>query len=138
MIITRKFLAIFIALIVLFSFGCETSNVRIGWVGSNIPGSITYSYTKFTGEETDYFVAASSQKLVLEYTAEVSEGSLDIQVEGPEQKVLWGNYLEQSAEDQIELHLEEPGRYQIIIKGNDAEGSFHINWQLVNESVESE
>lgn len=136
--IKKLVLAAFTVLFVLGVCSCQTSNVRIGWAGSNIPGNIAYSYTRFTGEETDYFVAASGQKLILEYTAEVHEGSLDMQIEGTEQQVLWGNYLEQSAEDEIEIYLEEPGMYQVIIKGNDTEGSFRITWQLVNEAVKSE
>jgi len=125
---------ILLAVSVLLAFGllsgCKQSSVAIGWVASQRPGHWEASYTTFTGSKIASVPTDAGEALTLEYTAEVDKGSLIIEVQDPDDEVLWDVTLRENAAEIIELRLDQDGRHAIVVRGDDAGGSFVLSWEV--------
>jgi hypothetical protein len=109
---------------------CGKSDVRIGWSGTNVPGHIAYRYATFTGSESGSARVETGQSIVLDYQVTASKGSLSITVRGPDERVVWQVALQGNSSDNIELPMALGGRYEMIIEGKAAGGSFDITWDV--------
>ncbi|RKD30528.1 hypothetical protein [Thermohalobacter berrensis] len=121
---SKGLIFIFITIIVLL-VGC--SSVKIGWVGTNVPGHIKAKFKSFTGEESGGFIAKKGQKVVLEYEINISEGGFSISVQGPDDNKV---FSESKGKGKEEITIEKDGMYKVIVKGNKAEGNFDIKWEV--------
>jgi hypothetical protein len=87
------------------------------------------SYAGFSGTEARTVRADAGEMLILRYAARVSRGTLSIEVDGPESEVLWDVYLDEDAEEALELRMEQGGDYAIVVRGDGTAGSFSIRWK---------
>ena len=60
----------------------------------------------------------------------VDRGTLEIRVEDPAGDAIWELTPQESAEDTVELELENDGRYAVVIEGEGMAGSFDVSWEL--------
>jgi NADPH:quinone reductase-like Zn-dependent oxidoreductase len=109
---------------------CEADRVAVGMRETNLPGQWQATYTTFSGTKVDTFRADAGQSLVLDYETEVDKGSLSIQVENPDDEVLWDVAFDEGGADTIRVDLNQDGRYAIVLKGEDAGGSWDLEWEL--------
>lgn len=111
----------------------RVANVQIGMVESSGLNSTQARFRTLTGRKTWGEQLASGDSLVLEYEAEIEKGSLTLQVESPEDEVIWERTLTEGedAADQIELNASENGTYTIAVTGDGAGGSYELAWNQV-------
>jgi hypothetical protein len=110
--------------------GCGQTTVRLGWLGSNLPGRFSASYLTFTGAESRRVRADAGQTLILTYDIDVAKGTLTLQVEAPDSSVVWADSFPRGLRGSAELPLEQDGSYAIVVHGDNAGGSFLISWDL--------
>lgn len=109
---------------------CEADRVAVGMRETNLPGQWQATYTTFSGTEVDTFSVDAGQTLVLEYETEVEKGSLTIQVENPDDEVLWDTSFDEGDADTVRVDLEQDGRYAIVLIGEDTGGSWDLEWEI--------
>lgn len=117
-----------VAAILVVAAGCGSSQIRVGWAGTSVPGHIAYSYTTFTGTEEGTQSLSSGQTLVVSYEAQVEKGTLTIHVAGPDGEMVEEAVLEESGSGTLEVTAPEEGTYGIVVRGEDAGGSFDVTW----------
>jgi hypothetical protein len=126
----KALLLIMAVLLLTLAVGCGQRRIQIGWVESNLPGSLAASYVSFSGSEVRTVRADAGETLVLQYAAEVNEGTLAIMVEAPDDEMLWHVSLDEDAEDMADLPMEQDGRYSIVVRGDGTAGSFDLSWEV--------
>ena len=110
--------------------GCGQSRVKLGWVGSNLPGRFEARFAMFSGVEIRPVRADAGEMLVLRFEAKVNKGVLAIKVESPDDVILWDVSLREDAEGGAELPVEQTGRYIIVVRGDGTAGSFDLCWEV--------
>lgn len=118
-----------ILLAVLLS-ACEADRIATGMRETKLPGQWQATYTTFSGTEVDTFRADAGQTLVLEYETEVEKGSLTIQVENPDDEVLWDAAFDEGGADSVRVALNQDGRHAIVLVGEDTGGSWDLEWEI--------
>ena len=113
-----------------FTSKIKIGEVRLGMFGDHQDSHLYYSYSKFTGVESDRLQAEKGQLIAFSYEVSVEKGSLIIELQDPNGEVLWNQVLETNAQDQLEIPVETTGIQSIIIQGKDAGGSFEVSWQV--------
>ena len=108
----------------------KVGEVRFGMAGSNLPGHISYSFRSFSGFESNAAYIEEGQSLYMDYEVELERGSLSIQIETADGKLVWEKNLDESAHDQVEISVEQPGSYAVYVKGSGARGSFDVEWEV--------
>jgi hypothetical protein len=126
--VDKALLLVSAVLLLALAVGCGQSRIQIGWVESNLPGSFAASYVSFSGSEVRTVRADAGETLVLQYAAEVNEGTLAIMVEAPDGEMLWNVSLEEDAEDMADFPVEQDGRYSIVVRSDGTAGSFDLSW----------
>jgi len=109
---------------------CGFSTVQIGMLENHLPGMWQASYATFTGTKTDSFRADTGQTLFLKYDVQVEKGTLDIQVKNPDGELVWDGDMQKDESGTAQVALKQPGRYNLLIEGQDAGGSWDLNWDV--------
>jgi hypothetical protein len=109
---------------------CQADRVAIGMNETNLPGQWQATYTTFSGTKVDTFRADAGQTLILDYETEVEKGSLTVQVEDPDEEVLWETAFDEGGADTVRVDLNQDGRYAIVLIGEDADGSWDLEWEI--------
>jgi hypothetical protein len=107
--------------------GCD--RVQIGWVETSLPGQFEASYGTFTGTERRRVRLQEGETLTLTYEATVEKGTLTFEIQDPGQETVWSLALEQEDAGTVNLTAEQSGTYRILVQGQDAGGSFELNWE---------
>jgi len=118
---------LFIALAVA---GCSTSQIRIGWIGTQSTDHMAYQYERFKGIERAAIYVQGGETLALAFDAEVEDGILVLQVIDPDEAVLWERTLRSDSAGDVRLPMEQEGHYKITIKGQDTKGKFETSWEI--------
>jgi hypothetical protein len=122
-------LSVLLLLAVLLT-GCEADSVEIGMVETHLASEWRATYTTFSGTKTDIIQADAGQTLVLEYDAQVDKGMLDIQIENPDDEVIWEMPLQEDNADTVQVPLPQEGRYALRIRGEDTGGGWDLTWDI--------
>ena len=109
---------------------CGSSSMEIGMMETHLPGNWQASYSTFTGRKSDTFQADAGQSLNLDCDAQVNRGTLEIQVEDPDDQVTWQRSLQVDLSDTVHIPLEKTGRYTLLINGNGTGGSWDLKWNV--------
>lgn len=124
-----KKLILFLTLIVLIILAaCSSSNVKIGFVGTDQDGLIDYQFVSFSGHEKQAIVLEEGDNLVINYEIDIEKGSLEITLLDIDKNPIKTIFTDECISDRIEFNCEESGRYILDVKGNKAKGSFKITW----------
>ena len=113
-----------------FTSKIKIGEVRLGMFGDHQDSHSYYSYSTFTGVESERLQAEKGQSIAFSYQVSVEKGSLIIELQDPNGEVLWHQVHETHAQDQLEIPVETTGIQTIIIQGKDAGGSFEVSWQV--------
>ena len=109
-------------------------NVFMMAQGSSDPGHIHYSYRNFAGLVRQETGLEQGQALELTYEAEVTKGSLAMEVVDPDGTEVWRVNLPKGRQTDgrivAEVSVPESGPYQVVVTGLDAGGSFDLSWQV--------
>lgn len=127
---SRITLLVFSLVLGLVLASCGQSSIEIGMVETNLPGNWEASYQTFTGEKTDTFRAEEGQTLAIEYDFQVEKGTLNIEINNPEDQVIWDLQIEADQANTTQIHLTNSGRYSIIIEGQTTGGGWNIDWEI--------
>ena len=113
-----------------FTSKIKIGEVRLGMFGDHQDSHLYYSYSTFTGVESDRLQAEKGQSIAFSYQVSVEKGSLIMEWQDPNGEVLWHQVHETNAQDELEIPVETTGIQTIIIQGKDAGGSFEVSWQV--------
>ena len=108
----------------------QVGEIRLGMAGSNQPGRMNYSFSTFTGFERGDSQVEAGQILSMDYTVAVRKGSLYLEVLSPAGEIAWQAELNEDAQDRFEVLAEESGRYAIVVRADNAGGSFEVSWEV--------
>ena len=125
---TRRFFALLLALVLLA--GCTyQSGVALMMNGDTKPGDMHYSYQRFDGFKAIPFRSEGGQTLQVRYDVAVDEGSLTIQLIGPDHETVWSAQVAEDAADSQAVQLEQSGLYTLRVNGDNTSGSFNVRWE---------
>jgi hypothetical protein len=120
-----KLMSLLILTLVIVITGCDR---RLLYVGNSTSSSINGSFKLFTGTENKNINLKQGEILNIKYTSEVTSGKLFIQLFNPEKELV--KDFKTNASDDVEVKAEESGKYQIKVIGEDASGSFDVNFSV--------
>jgi len=106
----------------------KIGEVRIGMFETRGPNHMAYSYTTFSGHESDPIELESGQILTVDYQVQMTKGSLTIEIQSPQNKVLWQKNFDSDASDSIKIQAQESGQHFMIISAEAAGGSVDVSW----------
>lgn len=107
-----------------------SSSLRVGWFSRNLPTQTTASYNTFTGTERRQIEVDAGDEVVLDVQSEVTKGDLDIRILEPDQEVL--KRIETNRDREYTFEAEESGNYWVVITGDNAGGSYEIQWDITS------
>jgi hypothetical protein len=96
---------------------------------------MNYSYSSFSGDEVGTSSLDADEILTVDYQAEVEEGTLSIRVEDPDGEVLQSNTMQQDDSGTWTVTAPEEGDYHIVVEGDDASGSFDVEWDPASDEI---
>jgi len=108
---------------------CSTS-LRVGWFSRNLPTQTTASYNTFTGTERRQIEVDAGDEVVLDVQSEVTKGDLNIRILEPDKDVL--KRIETNRDREYTFKAEESGNYWVVITGDNAGGSYEIQWDVTS------
>jgi hypothetical protein len=114
---------ILIALFAALFSGCSYS---FGSVNSESNGQIDASYVTLNEERDKSIKLDEGQMLILDYTATVKKGTLNLSVTSSDNEKLWEVTLNKDGADKVEIPIKKTGTYKINMKGQDTGGGYHI------------
>jgi hypothetical protein len=111
---------------------CGSGFTCRGCVENVKPRHVSYRYNFFNGPFTRNVNANAGQTLTLDYTVTVDGGTLDIRVVNPGEDVVWQKTFDTGADmtSSQQVSIQQNGRYQLVVDGHQARGSFEIEWQI--------
>ncbi len=86
-------------------------------------GSSSSSWTDEKNTECEF---EKGQKITFSYDSKVNNGELSIQLLNPQNEVVLE--FEINKEGKIEKEITESGTYILLIKGNEFNGSYSVDW----------
>ncbi len=132
--ITKRWIWVLLGMIcistVFMGCGRRSSSLKVGWVGSDVPGAIAYQYERFSGVERQSFRADAGESFVLDYNVEVEEGTLVLRLTAPDGDTRWERVLNEDGEESSTVTLEQDGRYRLEIEGQETQGAFALDWEI--------
>jgi hypothetical protein len=127
--IKLKIKSLLFGFVVIGLSACSTS-LRVGWFSRNLPTQTTASYNTFTGTERRQIEVDAGDEVVLNVQSEVTKGDLDIRILEPDQEVL--KRIETNRDREYTFEAEETGNYWVVITGDNAGGSYEIQWDITS------
>lgn len=110
--------------------GCSTMSVKLGWVGNASPGHSEARFARFRGQEVYTVRLEDGESLVLRYSVELEEGSLELRVLDGEDGVVWREGFEAGGQGDARIAAADAGWYNLVVAGDDAAGSFDLFWSV--------
>lgn len=126
----KSILSLLLSLIALMTPACSNSQVRVGFVGSQVGNSMEYDYSLFTGREQKTLDLEQGQTLDLNFDVLVESGSIRLQLIDNNGNVPWEEYFQEDSSGSVDLQIDGDGFYKISVTGQKAEGGFDIDWEL--------
>jgi hypothetical protein len=131
------FAAALLLLLVSVAGGCDelesASRVEIGMVETGGLNSTRARFQTFTGNKIWREALEEGDALSLKYEADVEKGLLILQVENPDDEVVWERELEEgdSVGDDVQLNAAQDGTYIIIVQSDGAGGNYSLAWDEI-------
>ncbi|MDD5703591.1 MAG: hypothetical protein PHU23_16280 [Dehalococcoidales bacterium] len=129
----KKYLVMMIAGLILLSLALiSCSQIRIGYIGTNIGNEISGSYKYFNGTQTRVINTDAGDIIEIHYTSEVKKGGLSLTVVDSSPKTVAN--LESNTSGNIEIQAAQDKKYELIIQGSGTEGSFKVSWEISQDA----
>lgn len=131
------FYGVFLALLATLLLACSqlerTSRVEIGILETDGLNSTEAHFQTLSGRKAWAENLEEGDTLSLTYKADVEKGALILQVENPDDEVIWQRDLEESdsVDDQVELIAGVSGTYTIRVEGEGAGGNYELAWDQI-------
>lgn len=107
-----------------------SSSLKVGWVEQSGFSQTTASYTTFSGTERRMLDADAGETISITYDVTVDEGALTLQIVDEEETAVWEQTFANDDAGLVDVPVENDGRYEIAIIGEETGGSFDLNWQV--------
>jgi len=124
----KKYSIILLLLPLLFLSSC--SRTQIAWVEMNFGNDFEASYQLFDGEERERIQVDAGDTFSLSYDVTVDDGALTLQIEDPDGNTVWEETFLDDDEGVYEFTPESSGRINLIVLGDNTEGSFDLSWEI--------
>jgi hypothetical protein len=132
--ITKRWILVLLGMICISTLciGCgrRSSSLKVGWVGTDVPGAISYQYKRFSGVERQSFRADAGASFVLDYDVDVEEGTLLLRLAAPDGETCWERTLNEDDQESLTVTLRQDGRYRLEIEGLETQGAFELDWEI--------
>lgn len=125
---TGSFILVLTVLLLLAA--CNASNIKVGYVTSNIGNTITASYYYFDGTESKEIKGEPGEIIAVAYNSEVKKGNLTMEIQSPTGDV-YVLPTDQTTEELLEIPVDKTGTYRLIINGERTRGSFSVAWSAM-------
>jgi hypothetical protein len=91
-----------------------------------------HRYATFAGLAREQTPATAGQVIALRWTADVTKGSLEMEVKDAQGRILWRVDVpaHQTRRGTALIRATQTGQYQIIVTGLEAGGSFDVSWPV--------
>lgn len=126
----KSILTLLLSLIALVSPACSSSQVRVGFIGSQVGNRMAFDYELFSGQEQKTLNLDRGQTLDLNFDVQVERGSLTLQLIDKDGAVSWEESFEDDSAGSVDLEIDGDGFYRISVSGQKTEGGFDIDWEL--------
>ena len=124
----KKYSIILLLLPLLFLSSC--SRTQIAWVEMNFGNDFEASYQLFDGEERERIQVDAGDTFSLSYDVTVDDGALTLQIEDPDGNTVWEETFLDDDEGVYEFTSDSSGRINLIVVGDNTEGSFDLSWEI--------
>ena len=110
---------------------CSYGNtqVRLGWVETSRSSGIEARFDRFDGMELRSLNLDVGDQLVIDFQAELDNGSLDVQMLDPDGSLVDEARFDKPGNARITVTAEDEGNYRIQIVGKGASGGFVVHWE---------
>lgn len=120
-------------LLLVFTLGaCDQweggSTVEMGMVETSGLNNTEARFETLRGRKVQQERLDAGETMILDYAVTVDKGTLTLLVEDPAGEVVWQTAVTDSAADQVEIVANEAGQYDIVVEGDDAGGSYELEW----------
>lgn len=115
--------------ILIFTVSCSSfSDIKRNYSGTNIGNQITGTYELLNGTQTKDIQVEAGQTIEFTYKSTVDKGSLTITVENTAQEKVAN--LQSGVDASEEVYADQTGKYRLVIKGENTQGSFDVKWEI--------
>jgi hypothetical protein len=126
----KSILTLLLSLVALVAPACSSSQVRVGFVGSQFGNRMDFDYDLFSGQEQKTLNLDQDQVLDLNFDIQVDDGSLTLQLIDEDGNVSWEESFLDDSSGSVDLQIDDDGLYEISINGQKTKGGFEIDWEL--------
>lgn len=115
-------------LLALLAVGCDGAS--IGVVETNGLNSTRANFETLNERKSRDENLARNEVLTLNYLVQVEKGALTVQIENPQEEVVWewSGSAGDTVDDQVAIRAEEAGEYTIAVVGDGAGGRYELSW----------
>jgi hypothetical protein len=103
---------------------------RVLWAGSSTPGHIGAHFRYFDGNDGRPVSGNAGGNLTIHYDLEPTKGTLALHVVSPEGDSIWTRSSSEPAAGSTTIPLQETGRYQVEITGQQSRGGFDVDYRV--------
>jgi hypothetical protein len=109
-----------------------SSRLEAGMVETTLMNHTEARFQTLTGRKTWRESLEAGERFNLDYEATLEKGALTMQVESPQDEIIWERDLEAEASvsDTMTLVAEEGGTYTIVVDGDGAGGRYELDWNV--------
>lgn len=117
----------------LMLFVCTACTREVGMIVVDLNKSVDATYRLLDGKKKKSILLDAGDQLQVDFSTQVDQGTLTLQVLDPENQVVWENFYFENPgeyESNFSLDVEEAGWYELDVIGDDARGGYNLNWSV--------
>lgn len=111
-----------VAMVVSALFTLSACELKILHAGNHTFSHMEATFRYYTGTENGKFKVEESEPVTVHYNSKVEQGTLTLQVKGPNETV------ELPSGEEGDRVFAEPGVYQVLVEGKGARGGYKVSW----------
>jgi methionine-rich copper-binding protein CopC len=112
------------------------TDVRVGFVGTSIPGHMVASYQYLDDTIDSQVTAETGEMLVMTHELQVEQGTLSLEVQNPQGATI--KRIERKApgeaNGQTNIDIPQDGTYRLLVQGKETRGAYDIRWNVVSQA----
>jgi hypothetical protein len=112
------------------------TDVRVGFVGTSIPGHMVASYQYLDDTIDSQVTAETGEMLVMTHELQVEQGTLSLEVQNPQGATI--KRIERKApgeaNGQTNIDIPQDGTYRLLVQGKETRGAYDIRWNVGSQA----
>lgn len=130
-------IVVLVALLAMGTFNFQRiADVRVGFVGTSMPGHMIASYQYLDDTIDSQVTAQMGEMLVMTHELQVEQGTLSLEVQNPQGATI--KRIERKApgeaNGQTNIDIPQDGTYRLLVQGDETRGAYDIRWNVVSQA----